>query len=187
MREGGNVTSIQINGLRWVVKVARFLLYGANLFGAHMSTTQRHPTSAGAKFHAAVAESQSLRQPLQVVGAITAYAAKMAEQTGFKAVYLSGGGVAANSQLRADFMAACEASGVRGFLPSKAMCTDNAAMAAIAWELLAQGQVADLASRRKVPGHPEGMAEKIEALEDAVKKLGGEKIADPKAATGAKA
>ena len=62
-----------------------------------MSTTQRHPTSAGAKFRAAVAESQSLRQPLQVVGAITAYAAKMAEQTGFKAVYLSGGGVAANS------------------------------------------------------------------------------------------
>ncbi|GAQ29262.1 2-methylisocitrate lyase [Ralstonia sp. NT80] len=97
MREGGNVTSIQINGLRGVAKVARFLLYGANLFGAHMSTTQRHPTSAGAKFRAAVAESQSLRQPLQVVGAITAYAAKMAEQTGFKAVYLSGGGVAANS------------------------------------------------------------------------------------------
>ncbi|MEE2977652.1 MAG: methylisocitrate lyase [Pseudomonadota bacterium] len=58
-----------------------------------MSTTQRHLTSAGAKFRAAVAESQ----PLQVVGAITAYAAKMAEQTGFKAVYLSGGGVAANS------------------------------------------------------------------------------------------
>ena len=58
-----------------------------------MSTTHRHPTSAGAKFRAAVAESQ----PLQVVGAITAYAAKMAEQTGFKAVYLSGGGVAANS------------------------------------------------------------------------------------------
>jgi len=58
-----------------------------------MSTTQRHPASAGAKFRAAVAESQ----PLQVVGAITAYAAKMAEQTGFKAVYLSGGGVAANS------------------------------------------------------------------------------------------
>ena len=93
MREGGNVTSIQINGLHEVAKVARFLLYGANLFGAHMSTTQRHPTSAGAKFRQAVAESQ----PLQVVGAITAYAAKMAEQTGFKAVYLSGGGVAANS------------------------------------------------------------------------------------------
>ncbi|MGH1510766.1 methylisocitrate lyase [Ralstonia solanacearum] len=58
-----------------------------------MSTSKRHPASAGAKFRQAVAESQ----PLQVVGAITAYAAKMAEQTGFKAVYLSGGGVAANS------------------------------------------------------------------------------------------
>ncbi|AOJ03885.1 MULTISPECIES: methylisocitrate lyase [Burkholderia] len=49
--------------------------------------------SAGAKFRAAVAAEQ----PLQVVGAITAYAAKMAEAVGFKAVYLSGGGVAANS------------------------------------------------------------------------------------------
>lgn len=58
-----------------------------------MSTSKRHPASAGAKFRQAVAESQ----PLQVVGAITAYAAKMAEQTGFKAIYLSGGGVAANS------------------------------------------------------------------------------------------
>ncbi len=58
-----------------------------------VSTNKRHPASAGAKFRQAVAESQ----PLQVVGAITAYAAKMAEQTGFKAVYLSGGGVAANS------------------------------------------------------------------------------------------
>ncbi len=58
-----------------------------------VSTSKRHPASAGAKFRQAVAESQ----PLQVVGAITAYAAKMAKQTGFKAVYLSGGGVAANS------------------------------------------------------------------------------------------
>lgn len=49
--------------------------------------------SAGAKFRAAVRG----RAALQVVGAITAYAAKMAEAVGFKAVYLSGGGVAANS------------------------------------------------------------------------------------------
>ncbi|MHA6911295.1 methylisocitrate lyase [Ralstonia pseudosolanacearum] len=58
-----------------------------------MSTSKRHPASAGARFRQAVAASQ----PLQVVGAITAYAAKMAEQTGFQAAYLSGGGVAANS------------------------------------------------------------------------------------------
>ena len=49
--------------------------------------------SAGARFRAAVAEEQ----PLQVVGAITAYAARMAERVGFRALYLSGGGVAANS------------------------------------------------------------------------------------------
>lgn len=56
-----------------------------------MSNT--HLQSAGAKFRAAVAAEQ----PLQVVGAITAYAAKMAQAVGFRAVYLSGGGVAANS------------------------------------------------------------------------------------------
>ena len=33
-------------------------------------------------------------RPLQVVGAINAYSAMMAEQTGFKALYLSGAGVA---------------------------------------------------------------------------------------------
>src|ERR1700729_3928614 len=36
-------------------------------------------------------------QPLQVVGAINAYHARMAERTGYRALYLSGGGVAAGS------------------------------------------------------------------------------------------
>ncbi|MET0986106.1 MAG: methylisocitrate lyase [Steroidobacteraceae bacterium] len=49
--------------------------------------------SPGARFRAAL----KAETPLQVVGAITAYAARMAEATGFKALYLSGGGVAANS------------------------------------------------------------------------------------------
>jgi methylisocitrate lyase len=49
--------------------------------------------SAGAKFRAALAAEK----PLQVVGAINAYVARMAEATGFRALYLSGGGVAANS------------------------------------------------------------------------------------------
>lgn len=49
--------------------------------------------SAGARFRAAVAAEQ----PLQVVGAINAYAARLAEHSGFKALYLSGGGVAASS------------------------------------------------------------------------------------------
>ena len=48
---------------------------------------------AGLKFRQAVAENH----PLQLMGTITAYAARMAEKVGHKAVYLSGGGVAANS------------------------------------------------------------------------------------------
>ncbi len=49
--------------------------------------------SAGARFRAAIEEES----PLQVMGAITAYAGLMAKRTGYKALYLSGGGVAANS------------------------------------------------------------------------------------------
>jgi methylisocitrate lyase len=47
----------------------------------------------GAAFRAAVAAES----PLQVMGAITAYAGLMARRCGYKALYLSGGGVAANS------------------------------------------------------------------------------------------
>ncbi len=50
-------------------------------------------TSAGSKFRQAVVDEK----PLSVIGAINAYTARMAEATGFKALYLSGGGVAANS------------------------------------------------------------------------------------------
>jgi methylisocitrate lyase len=49
--------------------------------------------SAGARFRAAVAEER----PLQVVGTINAFTARMAAACGYKAIYLSGGGVAANS------------------------------------------------------------------------------------------
>jgi methylisocitrate lyase len=49
--------------------------------------------SAGARFRA----SLRAEQPLQVIGAINAYHARMAERTGYRALYLSGGGVAAGS------------------------------------------------------------------------------------------
>jgi len=58
-----------------------------------MTASTPAPLTAGAKFRAALAAEK----PLQVVGAINAYAARMAEATGFRALYLSGGGVAANS------------------------------------------------------------------------------------------
>jgi methylisocitrate lyase len=51
------------------------------------------PASPGAALRAAVAAEH----PLQVVGAINAYAARLAAASGFQALYLSGGGVAANS------------------------------------------------------------------------------------------
>jgi methylisocitrate lyase len=49
--------------------------------------------SAGARFRQALAAEK----PLQVVGAICAYHALLAKRTGFRALYLSGGGVAAGS------------------------------------------------------------------------------------------
>ena len=49
--------------------------------------------TAGARFRAAVAAER----PLQVPGAVCAYHAILAERSGFKAIYLSGGGVAAGS------------------------------------------------------------------------------------------
>ena len=47
----------------------------------------------GAKLRAAI----TAEHPLQVVGTINAYHARMAERVGYRAIYLSGGGVAAGS------------------------------------------------------------------------------------------
>ncbi|QDQ25348.1 methylisocitrate lyase [Chitinimonas arctica] len=52
-----------------------------------------NPSTPGARFRAAV----QAEAPLQIVGAINAYAALLAEHSGHKALYVSGGGVAASS------------------------------------------------------------------------------------------
>jgi len=49
--------------------------------------------SAGARFRAALAAER----PLQIMGTINAYHARLAERVGYRAIYLSGGGVAAGS------------------------------------------------------------------------------------------
>ena len=49
--------------------------------------------SAGARFRAALAAEK----PLQVIGTINAYHARLAQASGYRAIYLSGGGVAAGS------------------------------------------------------------------------------------------
>src|SRR3984885_10700597 len=52
-----------------------------------------HLCSPGAELRKTV----SSERPLQVVGTINAYVARLAAATGYRAIYLSGGGLAANS------------------------------------------------------------------------------------------
>ena len=61
--------------------------------GTPTATTGIAPATAGARLREAV----KAEHPLQMVGAINAYHARMAERTGYRAIYLSGGGVAAGS------------------------------------------------------------------------------------------
>jgi N6-L-threonylcarbamoyladenine synthase len=72
-----------------------------------------------------------------VVDVLVSKARRAARRVGAKGIVL-GGGVAANSLLREELLGACAEDGVRGFLPSREMCTDNAAMIASAgWYRLA--------------------------------------------------
>jgi N6-L-threonylcarbamoyladenine synthase len=57
---------------------------------------------------------------------------------------LVGGGVAANKRLRDRLTEAAEREHFSLYFAPLEFCTDNAAMAAIAWEALEQGNVADL-------------------------------------------
>jgi N6-L-threonylcarbamoyladenine synthase len=75
-----------------------------------------------------------------VVDVLVTKAARAAKEIGAAGMCL-GGGVAANSQLRERFLDACTAAGIQAFLPSRSMCTDNAAMIAAAgwWRLRSDG------------------------------------------------
>jgi N6-L-threonylcarbamoyladenine synthase len=71
-----------------------------------------------------------------VVDTLVHKARRAAAEVGATAVCL-GGGVAANSLLRERMLDAAEADGIQALLPSRSMCTDNAAMVAAAgwWRL----------------------------------------------------
>ena len=75
-----------------------------------------------------------------VVDVLVTKAQRAAAEIGATGIVL-GGGVAANSRLRERILDACIADGLRGFLPSRSMCTDNAAMIAAAgwWRLQSDG------------------------------------------------
>jgi len=75
-----------------------------------------------------------------VADVLVAKARRAAREFGASGLCLAGG-VAANSRLREKVAEAAAADGLRAFLPSRAMCTDNAAMVAAAgwWRLRADG------------------------------------------------
>lgn len=71
-----------------------------------------------------------------VVEVLVDKARRAAREFGVQAICLAGG-VAANSRLRALTAQVCEADGIAAVIPSRSMCTDNAAMvAALGWHRL---------------------------------------------------
>jgi N6-L-threonylcarbamoyladenine synthase len=75
-----------------------------------------------------------------VVDVLVAKTRQAARASGANGIVI-GGGVAANSRLRERVLDVAMEDGIRAFLPSRAMCTDNAAMIAAAgwWRLQSDG------------------------------------------------
>jgi len=84
---------------------------------------RRHPDASTADVAASFQQA--------VVDVLVAKTVRAADQIGARGIVL-GGGVSANSQLRTAFQQAGHDAGIRSFLPTMAMCTDNAAMIASA-------------------------------------------------------
>ena len=99
---------------------------------AVVNHVRKHPDVATADVAASFQEA--------VVDVLVTKARRAAQEVGAKGLCL-GGGVAANSALRDRFAQACAEDGIRAFVPSRAMCTDNAAMIAAAgwWRLQSDG------------------------------------------------
>jgi len=93
---------------------------------------RKHPDCPAADIAASFQEA--------VVDVLVTKARRAARQVGATGLCLAGG-VAANSVLRERLLDACIADGLRAFVPSRDMCTDNAAMVAATawWRLRADG------------------------------------------------
>lgn len=78
-----------------------------------------------------------------VVDVLIAKCLQAAQKFGRKSLCI-GGGVAANKRFRERLQELQEKTGIRVTIAPMNLCTDNAAMGAIAWELLKQGKTAEL-------------------------------------------
>ena len=95
---------------------------------AVVNYVRKHPDAATPDVAASFQEA--------VVDVLVAKARDAARASGAKGICLAGG-VAANSVLRERMLDVCVEDGIRGLLPARSMCTDNAAMvAAAAWHRL---------------------------------------------------
>jgi N6-L-threonylcarbamoyladenine synthase len=90
---------------------------------AVMNYVRKHPDVSSADVAASFQAA--------VVDVLVTKAERAADEFGSTGIVL-GGGVAANSLLREQVLDACDRRGIQGFLPSRSMCTDNAAMIAAA-------------------------------------------------------
>jgi N6-L-threonylcarbamoyladenine synthase len=112
---------------------------------AVMNHVRKHPDVDTADVAASFQEA--------VIDSLLTKSRRAAREIGAKGLAL-GGGVAANSVLRERCLTACAEDGIRAFVPSRAMCTDNAAMiaAAGAWQLLRSGpSPLDVAASPRLP------------------------------------
>lgn len=141
---GPAVDAAALSGNPELVKFPRAMMDGGLNFSfsglktSVMNYVRKHPDVSSADVAASFQAA--------VVDVLVAKSRTAARQIGATGIVL-GGGVAANSLLRDELRGVCATDGIRAFVPSREMCTDNAVMiAAAGWYRLASDGPTSLGS-----------------------------------------